>query len=189
MKGMDALSIANAEFERRLRLVAADEWERPTPCDEWDIRALVNHVIGANHRYTMLLHGASAEAVNATRSVDHLGNDPVDSFVSSAAELTAAFGENRALARIVHHPSGDRSGADLVGMRVLDAAVHGWDLARAIGADETLEPNVVEFVLALSPEFERSRQQGVFSAPVGDASPDASPQASLLRLLGRRPQP
>jgi uncharacterized protein (TIGR03086 family) len=187
MDGMDALSIANAAFARRLRLVTADDWERPTPCEEWDVRALVNHVIGGNHRYTMLLHGASAHAVNATRSLDHLGDDPVDSFVSSAAEVTAAFGEHGALGRNVHHPAGDRSGADLVGMRVLDVAVHGWDLARAIGADETLEPDVVEFVLALSPGFERSRQQGAFRAPVAEASPDAPPQVRLLQLLGRRP--
>jgi uncharacterized protein (TIGR03086 family) len=180
------LAAANAEFAERLRLVTADDWERPTPCAGWDVRALVNHVVGANRRHTMLLHGASAEAADATRSVDHLGSDPIGAFISTSAELAAAFSEEGALTRTVHHPAGDRSGADLVGMRVLDLAVRAWDLARAIGADDALPSDIVEFLLALVPRFDREWQQGGFPPAVVDAGTDASPQDRLLQHLGRR---
>lgn len=186
MDSIDALSDANAGFASRLRLVTTDDWKRSTPCEEWDVRALVNHVIGANRRYVMLLDGAPAEAVDATRSVDHLGDGPVGSFASTAAELVAAFGEAGALTRTLHHPAGNRSGAELIAMRALDVAVHSWDLARAIGAEETLDPDVVEYLLALSYGFDPTGQQGAFAAPVVD-SPDASPQTRLLHLSGRRP--
>ena len=72
-------------------------------------------------------------------------------------------------------------------MRVLDVAVHSWDLARAIDADDTLDADVVELVLTLAPGFEASRQQGSFGAAVGDSAIDSSPQVRLLHLLGRHP--
>ena len=185
MYGLDALRTANAGFERRLRLVRRDDWERPTPCEEWDVRALVNHVVGANGRYVLLLKGASAMEVDATRGADHLGDDPLASCLATAAELTDAFREEGALARTVHHPAGYRTGAELLGMRVLDVAVHCWDLARAIDADETLDADVVEFVLAVAPRIEASRQHGAFAPPVGEIASDKSPQDRLLHLVGR----
>jgi hypothetical protein len=105
MDGLDALRTVNAGFERRLPLVRRDDWERPTPCEEWDVRALVNHVVGANRRYVLLLKGASATEVDATRGADHLGDDPLASCLATAAELTDAFREEGALARTVHHPA------------------------------------------------------------------------------------
>ena len=122
------LSLATVEFADRLRLVSADDWDQPTPCGGWDVRALVNHVVGANRRHRMLLHAACAPAAAATRTVDHLGADPIGVFAATAAELAAAFAEQGALDRTVHHPNGDRTGADLVDMRVLDLTVHAWDL-------------------------------------------------------------
>ena len=185
---LDALSTAGAGFERRLLLVRSDDWVRPTPCEEWHVRALVNHVVGANRRYTMLLQGASAKDVNATRSTDHLGDDPLASFLATTAEVIAAFREEGALERTVRHPVvGDRTAAELLGMRVLDVAVHSWDLARAIDADDTLDADVVEFVLTLAPLFEPSRRQGSFAAPVGEIAVGYSPQVRLLHLLGRHP--
>jgi len=109
------------------------------------VGALVNHVVGANVRYRLLLEGAAAEQVEATRTVDHLGEDPVASFVTTADVLTACFREDGALDRTAHHVTGDRTGRELLSMRILDVAVHGWDLARAVGVDETLAQDVVPF--------------------------------------------
>jgi uncharacterized protein (TIGR03086 family) len=187
MEGLDALSRANAGFEARLRAVDVGDWENETPCDEWDVRALVNHVVGANVRYAMLLGGATAAEVDATRSTDHLGEDAVASFLVTAAAMTEAFHRAGALTRTVHHPIGDRNGSELLAMRVLDVAVHSWDLARAIGADEVLNPDVVEFVQAHAPSVEPSRQRGAFATAVGEATTGASSQDRLLRQLGRNP--
>jgi len=82
---LDLLSRADDGFAQRLALVRPDQWAAQTPCTEWDVRALVNHVVGANRRYTMLLHGATTDEAEATRAVDHLGDDPVASFVATAA--------------------------------------------------------------------------------------------------------
>jgi hypothetical protein len=72
-------------------------------------------------------------------------------------------------------------------MRVLDIAVHTWDLARAIGADESLDPDVVAFALTLQDTFDAGRQRGAFAPPPGKTPADSSAQARLLYLAGRRP--
>jgi uncharacterized protein (TIGR03086 family) len=184
---LDLLSRAGEGFARRLARVQPDQWTAPTPCTEWDVQALVNHVVGANRRYTLLLHGATAGEVDATRTVDHLGRDPVNSFVTTATELNAAFREPGALNRTAHHPAGEHTGAQLLEMRVLDVAVHTWDLARAIGADESLDPDVIEFALTLQDTFEAGRERGSFTPPPGTTPTHLSVQARLLHLLGRRP--
>src|SRR3954462_5155897 len=88
---LELLVVANDEFARRLRLVGAADWPRPTPCSEWDVRALVNHVIGANARYQLLLDGAPTDQVEATRAVDHLGDDAVAAFLLTAEGVLARF--------------------------------------------------------------------------------------------------
>ena len=187
MAALDLLSRAEDGFTQRLALVQPDQWAAPTPCTEWDVRALVNHVVGASHRYTMLLHGATTDEVEATRAADHLRQDPVASFAATEAELKAAFGEPGAMARTAYHRAGERTGAQLLEMRVLDIAVHTWDLARAIGADESLDPDVVAFALTLQDTLDAGRQRGAFAPPPGKTPADSSAQARLLYLAGRRP--
>jgi uncharacterized protein (TIGR03086 family) len=192
----DLLTGADDGFTQRLALVRPHQWTAPTPCPAWDVQALVNHVVGANRRYTMLLDGAAADEVDATRSADHLGADPVASFVSTAAGLHAAFRQPGALARTAQHPIGERTGAQLLDMRVLDVAVHSWDLARAIGTDETLDPDVVAFALTLQPTLEVGRQRGSFAPPPGATPPTPHPKpvcttwpdpAGSQRHQGQRP--
>ena len=72
-------------------------------------------------------------------------------------------------------------------MRVLDVAVHTWDLARAIRVGESLDPGVVAFALTLQDTFDAGRQHGAFAPPPGKTPADGSAQARLLYLSGRRP--
>lgn len=176
---------AHDEFARRLRLVGPGDWRRPTPCSEWDVRALVNHVVGANVRYRLLLRGAPPEQVEATRTQDHLGEDAMASFAATADDVLACFREEGALDRVAHHRTGDRTGRELLTMRTLDIAVHAWDLARAIGADETLDADLVGFLLARTAELEL--RPDMFTPPDGALPRTASPQDQLLHRLGRSP--
>jgi uncharacterized protein (TIGR03086 family) len=184
---LELLVVANDEFARRLRLVGPDDWPRPTPCSEWDVRALVNHVVGACVRHQMLLHGAQTHEVETTRGVDHLGADPVGAFAATADAVVACFCEDGALERIVHHAAGDRTGRELLSMRVLDSAVHAWDLARAIAADEALDDDVVAFLLAYTADLDLGPEQRAFARPDADVPGNASPQDQLLHRLGRHP--
>jgi uncharacterized protein (TIGR03086 family) len=183
----ETLSRSRVEFRRVLAGVGAEHWELPTPCEDWDVRELVNHVLGGNVRYTMLLHGASPEEVSATRSVDHIGADALVSFDASAADVVAAFEEPDALERTVHHPAGDRSGLDLLWLRVGEWTIHAWDLARAIGGDEQVDPELVDSLLARLSRHGTGLESGGYFSPASAASVDEPPQAQMLLAAGRHP--
>lgn len=186
MDVFDALGRSQHEFASRLAVVKPEDWDRGTPCSEWDVRALVNHVIGGCRRYTMLLHGATPDQTDALRTLDHIGGDPSASLRTAADEMMAAFHEPNALERTVHHPAGDRTGAVLAGMRVVDFTIHGWDLAQAVGADDRLDPELVDWMWAvLSGMGPALSEGGYFRAPAADAPADGTPQDRLLRLTGR----
>jgi uncharacterized protein (TIGR03086 family) len=168
------LEVANRGFEGRLGQVESSDWDRSTPCTEWDVRALVNHVIGANVRYQLLLHGAPLEQVEATRRADHLGDDPLTAFVTTATAVTQCFREPGVLDRTFHHAAGKRTGRQLLVMRILDVGVHSWDLARASGSDERIDPAVVTVALTATTASDHEDD-------------DTSAQDRLLLRMGRQP--
>jgi uncharacterized protein (TIGR03086 family) len=186
---LELLQAAADDFGRRLRLVGPGDWGRPTPCTGWDVRALVDHVVGGNVRYALLLHGAATAEVEATRAVDHLGDDALGAFERTAREVLACFAEDGAQRRTFQHVAGPRTGRELLSMRILDTEVHAWDLARALGADERLDDDVVAYLLASVAEGEHTPRQPSFGPAVDDPQRGEPAQDHLLRQLGRDPAP
>jgi uncharacterized protein (TIGR03086 family) len=180
---------ADAEFGRRLTALTPDQLQRPSPCEEWTARDVINHVVGESIMSVRLLRGASADEATAGLDGDVLGADPAAAFAAAASAERAAFAEPEALDRTVHHPAMDMPGAQLLGFRIGGLTLHAWDLARATGGDETLDADLVAAVWAqLSPMAPVIAQTGVFGAgPSGDVGSDAPLQTRLLNLSGRRP--
>lgn len=189
MDAFEALDRARAQFAAQLDRVNAEQWELPTPCDEWDVRGLVNHVVTADTTTVKLLNGATREATVAMIGVDHVGADPVGAYMQSAAAQAAAFRVPGALDLIVPHPAFDMPGSQLLDFRVGDTLLHTWDLARATGGDEQLDPDVVEFVwLSLAPLADVLPTTGAFGeGRTGVLDDDAPLQLRLLDISGRRP--
>jgi uncharacterized protein (TIGR03086 family) len=185
---------ASDGFARRLRLVGIGQWTEPSPCTDWDVRALVNHVAQGNVNYVRLLGGATAAEFLALRDEDALGEDPLRAFLASVDDAARAFAAPGAMDQVVDHPSGKMPGRQALAVRTTDTVIHTWDLARAIGADDTLDPGLVAWIegdiyeiyvgMAETPVAVRTTHR-FFAAPAGDAPPDASPQERLLHLFGR----
>jgi uncharacterized protein (TIGR03086 family) len=165
---------AVAGFGSRLARVGDGDWERPTPCTEWDVWALVNHVVGANVRYQLILAGAPLAEVEATRPRDHLGAAPADAFESTAAVTMRAFDDPAVMAATFHHAVGERTGEQLLLMRIYDIGVHTWDLAVAIDGDRELDATVVDVALTST------------TANAGERD-DLTTQDRLLVRSGRQP--
>jgi uncharacterized protein (TIGR03086 family) len=154
------------------------------------VRDLVLHVVSGDRMSAALVHGATREEATAVRKTVDIGGDALAAFNAEADLLAAAFAEPGAFDRSCAHPSGrDIPGAQLLGFRIGDYAVHGWDLARAIGADETLDEVVLQAIwTALQPMAPVIGSSGVFgTGPSGQLAEDAPLQLRLLDLTGRRP--
>ena len=186
---MALLARAGSGFDGRLRAVRTADWTRPTPCAEWDVRALVNHLVTAQMTTVRLLDGATRDDVVALIGVDHLGDDPLASYARSSSAQLAAFQRPGALEQVLPHPAFDMPGSQLLDFRIGDALIHTWDLARAIAGDEELDLELVEFVWqSLEPLAALLPASGAFGAGPSGSVPDAADrQARLLDLAGRRP--
>ena len=145
---LDGLDLAVAEFRRRLLEVDAESWARPTPCDGWDVRYLVAHVVGGNRFAQLVLDGSTAhDAMEVVLGGDLLGSDPVAAYDEIAARQREAFRTVGALDTVIDHPAGSITGGQFLELRVFDVTVHAWDLARSIDGDEQLDAALATTVL------------------------------------------
>jgi uncharacterized protein (TIGR03086 family) len=183
-------------FARGVRPVRLEQWTDPTPCADWNVRQLVNHVARGNLNYRLLLEGGTAADFGRLRDADALGTDPVAAFEASARACAEAFAAPGALDRRLDHPLGRLPGRQALAVRTADTLIHTWDLARATGADEALDPGLVSWlgghlaeIYAGMPEMPTSTEttHRFFAAPVVASAGGA--QDRLLRLTGRDPRP
>lgn len=162
-----------------------EQWDRPTPCSEWDVRALVNHNAAENRWARELMAGATVEDVGDRYEGDVLGGDPVAGFAASADAAREAFEDDDALERTVHLSFGEVPGGMYLGQRITDLLVHGWDLAVATGQDPRIDEDLARWAWEANEPFrELIAAAPVFDDPV-EVPDDADAQTKLLGLLGR----
>lgn len=165
--------------------VRDDQWGAPTPCSDWDVRALVNHVVGENRWAVPLFGGGTVQEVGDRFDGDLLGSDPVAAWDDSAAAASAAVDDPDAMDRTVHLSFGDFPGREYAMQLLVDLVVHGWDLARAIGADDRMDPELVDVCRTwFAGVADAYRSVGAVAArpPV---PADADAQTQLLADFGR----
>lgn len=182
------LDRAAAHFDAVLQAVRPDQLAGSTPCADWNVEALLQHVVGGNNWAMMLLNAVAADdAMTFARQTSFSGDYAAD-YAAGVTGMRAAFGAEGALAKTVFHPAGKMTGRQFLRMRASDLTIHSWDLARAVGADEALPDDLVAAALELLEPMEaRLGQMGVFG-PGPEGAPEAStPQQKLLHLSGRRP--
>jgi uncharacterized protein (TIGR03086 family) len=153
------------------------------------VRALVQHLLYEQRWVPLLLEGLTLGQVGDRFEGDLMGEDTPawpGVLASSIAEAHAAVAQPGALDQTVHLSFGEASGREYVTQLTADLAIHGWDLARATGQDDTLEPGVVALLLPWT-EANASllTASGMFGSRI-DAGPDAPDDVRLLGLLGRR---
>ncbi|MDT7804186.1 MAG: hypothetical protein QOI78_7619 [Actinomycetota bacterium] len=185
---LDRFLLASKDFEHHLRTVAPDGWHAPTPCTEWDVRQLANHMARGNLNYLGLVRGATREEFLAQRDADALGDDPLTAFTASVTACADAFAGSGALDRVVDYPMGKLSGRQALAVRTADSVVHTWDLARALGADDTLDADLVAWVGNGYEDIFAGLAVDRFFAGSPAVSPTASRQDRLLTRFGRDPR-
>jgi uncharacterized protein (TIGR03086 family) len=170
--------------------VRPEQWHDDTPCSEWDVRTLVHHLLSEQRWVPPLFEGMTIEQIGDRFDGDLMGDDastwPV-LLTSSIAEAHAAVAQPGALEQTVHLSFGDTTGLEYVIQLTADLAIHAWDLARATGQDETLDPDTVALLIPWTEaNADLVAGSGMFGTQI-DTGPDAPDDVRLLGLLGRRP--
>jgi uncharacterized protein (TIGR03086 family) len=181
---------AQRAFADRVHAVGEDQWQLPTPDSEWDVTALVDHLIDENRWLAPLAHGhdldAAGKIVEGAKSTD--GDDRAPAFDRAATASSDALKEDGVLDRTASLSRGPTPMRDYLGEMIFDHLVHAWDLGMAIGYDgdplpgdvvETLYPMAVGMAGVLA-------ESGMFAAPV-EVPDDAPTLDKLIGLTGRDP--
>lgn len=167
-----------ADVTTTLQAVPADRWDAPTPCEGWSVRELAEHLVQSQGTFLGLV-GLQPPQVE---------QDPVAAWTAASGALQQALDDPATATREFTGYTGPTTLEQSVDRFVnLDLVVHRWDLARAAGLDERLDPQDVARVHEQAQGFgDMLRMDGVCGPPV-DVAADADEQTRMLAFLGRRP--
>ncbi len=187
VRKVELILAASAEFERVVRQLPVDSWDLPTP-SQISVRDLVEHVVVGNRFTSLLLGGVGREQARNMLTDDQLGDDPVAAVAESSRQQAEAFAAAPP-EQPVPGPNGDVPAEAFLRFRLVDLVVHAWDLLRAAGLDETLDPPVVAGLSrVVEPHLDDMLAFGAYGeGPSDTLPPDASQQTRLLDWFGRRP--
>lgn len=168
-------------FTARVRAVPFGAWDNPSPCEGWTARDVVGHL-------TNWIPGFFGSHGVEFPPVPSVQDDPVAAWETVQSTLAEALADPVLAARIVETPFSAQSLAETVDMIVIgDVFTHTWDLARATGQDDALDPDQLQLMIGAIgaiPE-EALRADGMFGPPL-EVAADADDQTTFLAYFGRR---
>lgn len=178
---------AGTAFGGHIHAIVDGQWDSPTPCEAWNVRDLVNHVVVEDLWAVELFAGRTIAAVGADLNGDQLTADPMARWDEAISGAIYAMRDPGAMSRIVHLSFGDFPGAFYAMQLFADHLVHAWDLATALGRDPGLDPMLVRTCRAwFATNEEGYRAAGVIGART-EVADDADDLAHLLAAFGRTP--
>jgi uncharacterized protein (TIGR03086 family) len=182
-KGLDAVDLYRAATDRAIAVVEAiqpGQLTSPTPCTDWSVQQVIDHLVGGTEYLLSAAQGREPAQHANTTAADYLrGLDDV----LQALSLPGAMDRNCVSPLGFEWPV-----SQAIAGTFMDVLIHTWDLARATGQDETLDPDLVDACTAMFlPDMpERGRVAGIVG-PAIEVGDDASAQDRLLAAMGRRP--
>ena len=158
------------------KVAGAQDLEAATPCPDWRVRDLLNHMLDTQRYFAGAARGEDVSPP-APSPPSLLTDDPSADFEHGSANVIDAYAPDGVI---------ERMGPSL-GIAFSDQLLHGWDLATATKQDATMPDGLAEAAYdCIHGRFTDEQRTGVFGPeiPVGD---DATPQQRLLAYTGRDP--
>lgn len=145
---VDALHFVTEKLEDALSSIEPDQWNLATPCSDWNLTALVDHITGGNWFTVAILAGETSDdaMITARRKF-------ADGAAGSSAAIQSLHDQTRALLRpgvldqTWSHIAGDLSGRAILRLRLHDLIVHSWDVAECLRPGATLPDDLVRWAL------------------------------------------
>jgi uncharacterized protein (TIGR03086 family) len=171
-----------ATFTDRVREVPPDAWANPAPPEGWTARDVVRHLV------EWIPHFWSRNAGIELPAGPSVDENPLRAWLALRDGLQAMLDDPEVASREHDMPMGRmtvEAAADMI--CTSDVFLHTWDLARAAGLDETLDPEEVHAMLVgMEPLDELLRSSGHYGPRV-EVPDDADEQTKLIAFIGRRP--
>ena len=155
---------------------AADKLDAPTPCDDWNVKTLMNHMLDTQRYFLGAAQGADTPPPSPNPP-ELISDDPVADFDATRAEVLSAYRVPGVI---------EKTGPSL-GIAFSDQLLHAWDLAKASAQDATMPEGLPEAAYdMIHGKFTEDQRKGVFKPEVKVAK-NASAQDKLLAYTGRDP--
>jgi uncharacterized protein (TIGR03086 family) len=177
---VDALDRTFAHAQHVVASVRPDQYDDKTPCAEWTVRDLLEHMIG-------VVEGLGAAASGRAPQPFTLGADPAAQLDAAATSAMVAWRTPGVLDRVIDVRPGPLPGRALASINLLDTATHAWDLATATGQPPALPDDVATAALEASRAIVDDQLRPGRFGPEVPAPPGATPTEALVAFLGRTP--
>jgi uncharacterized protein (TIGR03086 family) len=176
----DSYRRVSTGFDAAVKAVAPEQWESQSPCEEWNARDIVAHVVEGHRGVIAGVRGGESIPLRPDE-------DPKKAWEEASRAINEIIGDADESVKEMDGPTGKMPAGEIIGRFVtMDVLVHTWDLARTIGADEHLDEDSVQQAFAtLKPMDEMIRRPNVFAAKL-EPPPDADVQTEFLYFLGRQ---
>lgn len=177
---------AMASAQKAVDGVKASQLHDPTPCAEWDLSQLLNHLVFENLWAGELFRGKTMDDVGNRFDGNLLTNDPAGDYKGAVVAATDAVSAPGAMEATCHLSFGDFPGSEYAGQLFLDNLVHGWDVAKATGQNPTLDSELVEACYPIAVDVaQMAAGSGAFAASL-QLPAETDLQTRLLAVLGRQ---
>ena len=182
MDPIERIERATALASEKVTGVTPPDMAQPTPCSEFDVRALLNHVIGGLGMLTTAAEGGRAEIPQG----DQFGSDPAGVYDERRTGLLKVIRGPGVLDRNWEMPFGSMPAQMMAGIAFMEHLTHAWDIAKATNQDATLPADLVSECWELvTPMDAMLRMPGV-CGPAVNVPEDAGLQEKLIAFLGRK---
>lgn len=167
-------------FTAAVRAVTPDRWNAQSPCEQWQARDVVAHVVAGHRGVVAAVTGGEPEPMG-------LDEDPKQAWAEAYRAMAAIAGDPALLSEDIDGPTGKMAAGEVIGRFVtMDLLVHTWDLARTVGAEEGLDQESVRNAYeSLKPMDAMIRRPNVFGPKI-EPPQGADLQTEFLYFLGRR---
>jgi uncharacterized protein (TIGR03086 family) len=174
---LDRLARSFVAVGELIDAIQSSQWSAPTPCMDWTVHRLVEHLVGKNLVFTAVL----AEQPLPQRGDGVPSDRLARAYRESAAVLLDGFGQPDVLDRFYQGPLGSATGAERLQIRMYDLLAHGWDLAQALARPADLPEDAAEASLAFARADRRAVRPG--GGCFGPPRPVADTAPAIVRLV------
>lgn len=176
-----------AQTEDVIASVRPDQVDQPTPCDEYDVRTLLGHLVSVIRRVEVV--GAGGSAFDVPQVTTDVADDAwLDAFRQARTAMEETWSDDAVLDRVLVLPFGEMPGRAALAGYSMEFTAHGWDLAKAVGAVDRLDPELAEAVLPTAQRMLAADGRDALPFdPVVEVPAAAGPYDQLAGWLGRQP--